>query len=218
MSLKLAVLGLPGAGKGTQADKLSDKYGIPHISMGDILRNNKDFKTESGETVGEIIDAGNPVTAKTAGQLLKQRVEQPDCENGYVIDGFPRYHEQAEITGDILELDAILLINVDEENILERLTGRRICPECGANYHITYDPPKEEGVCDNCGAELTQREDDTAEKIKERINWQQDGLEEVIDFFEGEGSIPIEEVDGNQSIATVWSDIQTVAEQYTNGA
>lgn len=212
MSLKLAILGLPGAGKGTQAKKLAAKYGIPHISMGDILRNNKDYVTESGDTVGDIIDGGNPVTAKTAGDLLAKRLDQPDCAQGYVLDGFPRYLEQAEVMADITDVDAILLIEVDEENIYERLTGRRICPECGDQYHLQYDPPEEDEQCDDCGTALIQREDDTRERIKKRIEWQRDGLEEVLDFYEGTDLV--ERVDGNQSIAAVWGDVQEVAEQY----
>jgi adenylate kinase len=214
MSLKLAVLGLPGAGKGTQAGKLSDKYGIPHISMGDILRNNKDFETESGETVGEIIDAGNPVTAETCATLLSKRVDQPDCDDGFVLDGFPRFEDQAEIMEDVIDIDAILLIDVDEDNILERLTKRRICPNCDASYHLTYDPPENDEQCDECGTGLVQREDDTEEKIAERIKWQRDGLEEVLDFFADDDTIPVATVDGNQSIADVWEDVQAVAENY----
>ncbi len=216
MSLKLAVLGLPGAGKGTQAGKLSEKYGIPHISMGDILRNNKDFVTESGETVGEIIDAGNPVTAETCATLLSKRVDRPDCADGFVLDGFPRFEEQAEIMDDVIDVDAILLIEVDEDNILERLTKRRICPECDASYHLKYDPPEEDERCDECGTGLVQREDDTEEKIQERIRWQRDGLEEVLAFFADDEDIPIETVNGNQSITAVWDDVQHVVEPYTS--
>lgn len=214
MALKLAVLGLPGAGKGTQAGKLSDKYGIPHISMGDILRNNKGYETDSGKTVGEIIDAGNAVPVDTVVTLLKQRVEQPDCDHGYVIDGFPRNREQAERTDEVLDLDAILHIQVDEENILERLTGRRICPDCDANYHLKYDPPEEDEICDECGTELVQREDDTEEKIKERISWQRDGLKEVLSYVESSETLPVETINGNQSINAVWNDVQVAVEQY----
>lgn len=212
MTLKLAILGLPGAGKGTQAKKLAAKYDIPHISMGDILRNNKDYVTESGKTVGEIIDGGDPVTAKTAGDLFAKRLDRPDCDGGYVLDGFPRYLEQAEVMDDITDVDAILLIEVKEENIYERLTKRRICPECGDQYHLKYDPPEEDETCDDCGADLIQREDDTRERIEKRIEWQRDGLEEVLDYYEGRDLI--ERVDGNQSIAEVWSDVQEVAERY----
>lgn len=214
MSLKLAVLGLPGAGKGTQAGKLSERYGIPHISMGDILRNNKDFETDSGETVGEIIDAGNPVTAKTAATLLSKRLERPDAADGFVLDGFPRYQEQAEIMDDVTDVDAILLIEVDEDNIRERLTKRRICPECDASYHLKYDPPENDEICDECGTALVQREDDTEEKISERIRWQRDGLEEVLTFFDDRDDTPVEVVNGNPSIQTVWNEVQEVADQY----
>jgi adenylate kinase len=216
MSLKLAVLGLPGAGKGTQAGKLSDAYSIPHISMGDILRNNKDFETDSGDTVGEIIDAGNPVSAETCAALLSRRLDRPDCANGFVLDGFPRYEEQAEIMAEVAEIDALLVIEVDEDNILERLTKRRICPECDASYHLTYDPPEEDGRCDECGSPLKQREDDTAEKIQERIEWQRDGLNEVLDVFADDDSVPIETVDGNQAIDAVWDDVQEVTRQYVD--
>ncbi|MCJ7479194.1 MAG: nucleoside monophosphate kinase [Candidatus Nanohaloarchaeota archaeon QJJ-7] len=210
--MNLIVLGLPGAGKGTQADRISQSYGVPHISMGDLLRNNKDFVTDSGETVGEIIDAGNPVTTKTSSQLLSKRLDRPDCDDGFVLDGFPRWKEQAEAMEEIADIDAVLILNVDEENIYERLTKRRVCPECGSQYHLKYDPPEEERVCDECGTELVQREDDTREGIKERIEWQQEGIEEIRDFYEDRGLI--EDVDGNQSIEEVWEDVQEVVEKY----
>ncbi len=216
MSLKLSILGLPGAGKGTQADKLSETYGIPHISMGDILRNNKEFETESGETVGEIIDAGNPVTAKTCATLLSTRLDEPDCADGFVLDGFPRFQEQAEIMDDVTGIDAILLIKVDEDNILERLTKRRICPDCDASYHLKFDPPEQDEICDNCGTELVQREDDTAEKIEERISWQRDGIEEVLTYFDGDEDTPVEVVNGNPPISEVWNNVQEVVEKHVN--
>ncbi|MDY6773820.1 MAG: nucleoside monophosphate kinase [Candidatus Nanohaloarchaea archaeon] len=210
--MNLIVLGLPGAGKGTQADRISRKYGIPHVSMGDILRNNKDFVTESGETVGEIIDSGNPVTTETSSTLLSKRLNQPDCSEGFVLDGFPRWKEQAEAMEDIAEIDAVLILNVSEEEIYERLTRRRVCPECGAQYHLKYDPPAEDELCDECGAELVQREDDTREGIKERIEWQREGLEEIREFYRGRGLI--ENIDGDQSIEEVWEDVQEVVEKY----
>lgn len=216
MTLRLAVLGLPGAGKGTQAGKLAEAYDIPHISMGDILRNNKEYETEDGRTVGEIIDAGNVAPIDAVITLLAQRVDQPDCANGFVLDGFPRTEEQAERMDEVIDVDAVLLIEVDEANILERLTGRRICPDCGANYHIKYDPPAEDEVCDECGAELVQREDDTEERIRERISWQQDGLEDVLAYFEQDDTPPVETIDGNRPIPDVWASVQDVAEQYAD--
>ncbi len=206
--MNLIILGLPGAGKGTQAQKLSDTYGIPHISMGDILRNNKEYETDSGETVGDIIDRGDPVEVETLAALLSARLDEPDAQDGFVLDGFPRTREQAEAMSDIADIDAILVIKVSDENIYERLTGRRVCPDCGAQYHVTYDPPGTEGTCDECGASLVQREDDTREAIAERIRWQREGLEEVRDFYSGTGLI--EDIDGDRSIDAVWESVQEV--------
>ncbi|MDY6761843.1 MAG: nucleoside monophosphate kinase [Candidatus Nanohaloarchaea archaeon] len=210
--MNLVVLGLPGAGKGTQADNIAEEYGIPHISMGDILRNNKDFETASGKTVGEIIDGGDPVSTETTAELLAKRLGQPDAEDGFVLDGFPRFREQAEAMDEIADIDAILVLEVGEEEIYERLTKRRVCPDCGAQYHLVYDPPAEDERCDECGAELTQREDDTEEAIRERIRWQRDGLEEIRDYYADRDVI--EDIDGNQSIDAVWEDVQEVVDRY----
>lgn len=210
--MNLIVLGLPGAGKGTQADRISQEYGIPHISMGDILRNNKDYETTSGETVGAIIDAGNPVEVETVAELLSRRLDQPDADDGFILDGFPRMEEQAEVMDDIAEFDAIIILNISEEEVYDRLTGRRICDACGAQYHVKYDPPAEEGVCDACGGELSQREDATREAIAERIPWQREGLEEVRDHYEDRDLIV--DIDGSQSIEDVWDDVQDVVDQY----
>ncbi len=210
--MNLVVLGLPGAGKGTQADNISSEYGVPHISMGDILRNNKDFETASGKTVGEIIDGGDPVEVETLKELLSHRLEQPDAADGFVLDGFPRTGEQAAAMDDIADIDAILILEVDEEAIYERLTKRRVCPDCGAQYHLKYDPPQDDEVCDDCGTELTQREDDTRDAIQERIRWQRDGLAEIRDYYGGRGLI--EDIDGNQGIEEVWEDVKSVVDRY----
>lgn len=210
--MNLIVLGLPGAGKGTQAQRISDRYGVPHVSMGDILRRNKDFETSTGETVGEIIDEGNPVKVETLKELLSRRLDRPDADDGFVLDGFPRTGEQARAMEEIADIDAIIILEVDEENIYERLTGRRVCPECGAQYHVKYDPPEEDELCDECGTELVQREDDTREAIEERIEWQGEGLEEIREFYGEKGLI--EDVDGNQAIDDVWEDVQEVVDRY----
>ncbi|MDY6766290.1 MAG: nucleoside monophosphate kinase [Candidatus Nanohaloarchaea archaeon] len=210
--MNLIVLGLPGAGKGTQADNISQRYDIPHISMGDILRNNKEFATSSGRTVGEIIDDGDPVGVETLKQLLSKRLDRPDAADGFVLDGFPRTGEQAAAMDDIADVDAIIVLNVDEDEIYERLTKRRVCPACGTQYHLKYDPPEQDEICDDCGAELTQREDDTHDAIEERINWQEEGLQEIRNYYRGRDLI--EDIDGNQSIEEVWQDVQEVVEQY----
>lgn len=210
--MNLIILGLPGAGKGTQAKKLSRRYDVPHISMGDILRANKEYETSSGETVGEIIDAGNPVSVDTLADLLSRRLEQPDCDDGFVLDGFPRTGEQAEAMEEIADIDALLVIDVDKEEIFERLTNRRICPECGEHYHLIYDAPEEDERCDDCGTALIQREDDTREGITKRIEWQREGLEEVLDHYDD--TDVVEHIDGNQSIDAVWQDVRDVVNRY----
>lgn len=214
MALRLAIVGLPGAGKGTQAKKIAATYDIPHISMGDLFRNNKDYAVDAEQTVGDIIDRGDPIPTEVTAQLLGQRLEKPDCADGFVVDGFPRWGKQAEAVADITELDALLIINVTEEEIYERLTNRRICPDCGDQYHLLFDPPAEDERCDNCGTDLVQREDDTRERIAERIEWQRNGLKELRDFYDGTDMI--EEVNGEGTIKKVWEDVQEVIAQYAD--
>ena len=172
--MKTVMLGAPGAGKGTQAVMICEKYGIPHISTGDIFRSNIKNGTELGKKAKEYMDQGKLVPDELTIQLLLDRVAQDDCKNGYVLDGFPRTIPQAEVLTKALaetgsKVDYAINVDVPDENIIHRMSGRRSCPKCGASYHIEYIPPKQEGICDACGAELIQREDDKPETVKNRL-------------------------------------------------
>lgn len=209
MTTTVAVLGLPGAGKGTQAEKLSEELGFKKLDMGDILRANKSYVTEDGKQVGEIIDHGGAVSAKTAADLLSRYLAQINFQeqDGLVLDGYPRTKQQAQEADKVVSIDVILIIDVSKETIFERLTNRRVCPECGEQYHLISDPPEQQGQCDRCSTELIQRADDTREAINERISWQREGLENIVSQYEGKSKII--RVNGDTSISKVWESIKS---------
>ncbi|MFB6206850.1 MAG: adenylate kinase, partial [Haloglomus sp.] len=165
----ILLLGPPGAGKGTQSDNIVEAYGVDHITTGDALRANKDMDISDldveYDTPGGFMDAGELVPDEVVNEIVRTALEEAD---GYVLDGYPRNIEQAEYLDEIADLDAVALLEVSREELVERLTGRRVCDECGTNYHVEFDPPAEEGVCDKCGGELVQRDDDTEETVRER--------------------------------------------------
>ena len=173
--MKIIMLGAPGAGKGTQAKKIAAKYGIPHISTGDIFRANIKNGTELGKKAKTYMDQGLLVPDELVVDLVVDRVNQDDCENGYVLDGFPRTIPQAEALTEALEkmgqkVDFAIDVNVPDENIVKRMGGRRACVTCGATYHMVYAPTKKEGICDTCGGELILRDDDKPETVQKRLN------------------------------------------------
>ena len=191
--MKIIMLGAPGAGKGTQAKMIADKYGVPHISTGDIFRANIKNGTELGMEAKKYMDQG----------LL---VAQDDCKNGYVLDGFPRTIPQAEVLDSELtklgdHIDYAINVDVPDENIVKRMSGRRACLTCGATYHIEHVPPKKEGICDVCGSELVLRDDDKPETVKNRLNVYHEQTQPLIDFYTEkgvlktvDGTVPMEEV------------------------
>ena len=173
--MKIIMLGAPGAGKGTQAKKIAAKYGIPHISTGDIFRANIKNGTELGKKAKTYMDQGLLVPDELVVDLVVDRVNQDDCKNGYVLDGFPRTIPQAEALTEALEkmgqkVDFAIDVNVPDENIVKRMGGRRACVTCGATYHMVYAPTKKEGICDTCGGELILRDDDKPETVQKRLN------------------------------------------------
>lgn len=186
--MKLVLIGCPGAGKGTQAKKLSSHYGIAHISTGDLLREQMKQGTELGKKVSEIMNAGGLVSDEIVSAMLAERIKADDCKNGYILDGYPRNVSQAEgldaITGP---LDKVVCIDVDDSIIVDRMTGRRGCPKCGAMYHVKYNPPKEEGICDVCGEALIQRKDDNEETVKNRLNVYHETTAPVINYYDEKG-------------------------------
>ena len=204
--MKIIMLGAPGAGKGTQAKMIADKYGVPHISTGDIFRANIKNGTELGMEAKKYMDQGLLVPDELTVRILLDRVAQDDCKNGYVLDGFPRTIPQAEVLDSELtklgdHIDYAIYVDVPDENIVKRMSGRRACLTCGATYHIEHVPPKKEGICDVCGSELVLRDDDKPETVKNRLNVYHEQTQPLIDFYTEkgvlktvDGTVPMEEV------------------------
>lgn len=208
--MKIVLLGPPGAGKGTQAKSISNKYSIPHISTGDIFRKNISENTPLGIEAKSYMDNGQLVPDEVTINMVKDRLKQDDCSNGYLLDGFPRTVVQADALNSFLiergeQLDTALLIKVPNEFILERMTGRRVCPSCGASYHVKFNPTSNEGKCDLCGSEVIQRKDDTVETVKERLDVYQKETQPLIEFY-GEKQM-LSAVDGTKAINEVFRGI-----------
>ncbi|OOM81733.1 adenylate kinase [Clostridium puniceum] len=208
--MKIVLLGPPGAGKGTQAKSISNKYSIPHISTGDIFRKNISENTPLGIEAKSYMDNGQLVPDEVTINMVKDRLKQDDCSAGYLLDGFPRTVVQADALNSFLiergeQLDTALLIKVPNEFILERMTGRRVCPSCGASYHVKFNPPTNEGKCDLCGSEVIQRKDDTVETVKERLDVYQKETQPLIEFY-GEKQL-LSAVDGTKAINEVFRGI-----------
>lgn len=208
--MKIVMLGAPGAGKGTQAKKIAEKYGIPHISTGDIFRANIKNGTELGRKAKEFMDQGMLVPDELTLSLIMNRFEEADCKNGYVLDGFPRTIPQAEALtkalGDINDkLDYAINVEVPDEAIVSRMSGRRACVACGGTYHVKYNPTKVENVCDACGGALTLREDDKPETVQKRLNVYHSQTQPLIEYYKNEGIF--REVDGTQHMDTVFTEI-----------
>ena len=208
--MKIVLLGPPGAGKGTQAKSISNRYSIPHISTGDIFRKNISENTPLGIEAKSYMDNGQLVPDEVTINMVKDRLEQDDCKNGYLLDGFPRTVHQAEALDNFLtereeSIDTALLIEVPKEFILERMTGRRVCPSCGASYHIKFNPPANDGKCDLCGSDVIQRKDDTEETVKERLDVYENQTQPLIDFYKNKKQLSV--VDGTQAINEVFESI-----------
>ena len=204
-------MGLPGAGKGTQAEKISKEYNIPHISTGDMFRLAIKEGTELGKKAKNFMDQGELVPDEVTIGIVQERLSKDDCKQGFLLDGFPRTIAQAEALHNLLSdmkesLDYVLHVDVPEEKLIERLTGRRICPTCGATYHVMYNPPQKEGLCDKDGSELIQREDDTPETVKNRLAVNIKQTQPLMDFYNDKGYLVT--VNGDQDIDLVFSDIQ----------
>ncbi|WP_458205727.1 adenylate kinase [Haladaptatus sp. NG-SE-30] len=206
MTPNILILGAPGAGKGTQSARIAEEFDVEHVTTGDALRANKHMETEHG-TPASFMDAGELVPDPVVNEIVQAALSEAD---GYVLDGYPRNLSQAEYLDDITDLDVVLYLDVAKDELVERLTGRRICSECGANYHVDFSPPEEAGVCDECGGELIQREDDTEETVRERIRVYEENTEPVIEHYEEQGDLV--RIDGEQTPDEVWDDIQTTVE------
>ena len=211
--MKIIMLGAPGAGKGTQAKMIAEKCGIPHISTGDIFRANIKNGTELGAKAKEYMDKGLLVPDELVCDLVVDRIQQADCEKGYILDGFPRTIPQAEALENALnaieqKLDYAIDIDVPDENIINRMSGRRACVGCGATYHVLFNPTKVEGKCDVCGESLILRDDDKPETVKKRLDVYHTQTQPLIDFFT-ERKVLVE-VDGTQSMDKVFDDIMKI--------
>lgn len=209
--MNLVLMGLPGAGKGTQAERIVDDYGIPHISTGDMFRAAMKEETQLGLEAKSFIDKGELVPDEVTIGIVRERLGKNDCEQGFLLDGFPRTVAQAEALEDILKdlgrtIDYVINIKVDKDALMERLTGRRICKDCGATYHLVFNPPAKENVCDKCGGELYQRADDNAETVSTRLEVNLKQTEPLLNFYSKKGYLA--NIDGAKHINDVYADIK----------
>ena len=213
--MKIIMLGAPGAGKGTQAKRIAAKYGIPHISTGDIFRANLKNETELGKKAKVYMDQGLLVPDELTLELVMDRFTQDDCKNGYVLDGFPRTIPQAEALTKALAdkqdaVDYAVNVDVPDEAIVSRMSGRRACLNCGGTYHVEFNPTKVEGVCDACGGQLVLREDDKPETVLKRLNVYHEQTQPLIDYYNGQNIL--REVDGTQDMEDVFRAIIDILE------
>ncbi|MFQ7574500.1 MAG: adenylate kinase [Lachnospira sp.] len=211
--MKIIMLGAPGAGKGTQAKKIASQYTIPHISTGDIFRANIKNNTELGQKAKTYMDKGELVPDELVVDLIMDRFKEADCANGYVLDGFPRTIPQAEALDKALNaqnesVDYAINVEVPDENIINRMSGRRACVGCGATYHIKYNPTKVDGVCDVCGQQLILRDDDKPETVKNRLAVYHEQTQPLIDYYSNKGVLA--EVDGTKDMEEVFNDIVAI--------
>lgn len=211
--MKIIMLGAPGAGKGTQAEKLAAEYGLPHISTGDIFRKNIKEGTDLGKEAKGYMDAGKLVPDELTVRLLLDRVSNDDCKEGYILDGFPRTIPQAEALDEALEklgekIDFAIDVDVPDENIIGRMSGRRACLKCGATYHLQFIPPKKEGICDECGAELVIRDDDKPETVKNRLAVYHEQTQPLVDYYKKKEVYHA--VDGTQDVEAVFNSIRDI--------
>lgn len=213
--MKIIMLGAPGAGKGTQAKRIAAQYGIPHISTGDIFRYNVKNATELGMKAKGYMDQGLLVPDELTLELIMDRFTQDDCKNGYVLDGFPRTIPQAEaLTAALAKqgdaIDYAINVEVPDEAIVSRMSGRRACLSCGGTYHVEFNPPKKDGVCDACGGELVLRPDDSPETVQNRLSVYHEQTQPLIDYYKGQNIL--KEVDGTKEMEEVFRSITEILE------
>jgi adenylate kinase len=210
----ILILGPPGAGKGTQSSNIAETFGVEHVTTGDALRGNKDMDISDMDTEydtpREYMEAGDLVPDAVVNAIVDEALSQAD---GFVLDGYPRNMDQAEELADMTDLDVVLSLEVSRDELVDRLTGRRVCDDCGANFHVEFEPPEEAGVCDECGGELIQRDDDNEESVNNRLDVFDDNTAPVIDHYRGDDAFV--EIDGEQTPDEVWADIEAAIEEQT---
>ncbi|MGF7401258.1 adenylate kinase [Thermoanaerobacterium thermosaccharolyticum] len=211
--MRVILLGPPGAGKGTQAERITKDYEIPHISTGDIFRYNIKNNTELGKLAKQYTEKGLLVPDDVTNKIVEDRLTKDDCKDGFLLDGYPRNVVQAESLGKYLEnkglkIDHVLNIIVDRDELVKRLSGRRVCPSCGATYHIVTKPPKVEGICDHCGEKLIQRTDDNIESVLKRLEVYEDETKPLVEYY-GKLNL-IRNIDGNKPVNEVYKEIQAL--------
>jgi adenylate kinase len=206
--MRLIFLGPPGAGKGTMAKRLAEELTLAHISTGDLFRDAISKKTDLGLKVQGIIEKGDLVPDSLTVKLVEERIERPDCENGFILDGFPRTIPQAEALGDLVEIDTTVNFHLSDDEIIKRLSGRRMCPACGKTYHIHFMPPKKEALCDGCGGALIIRKDDRIDSIVNRLKVYKDQTAPLIDYYTNRKLIRT--IDASPDPDTVYSSLREV--------
>ena len=211
--MNILIMGPAGSGKGTMSSKIIEGYEVPHISTGDMFRAAIKEGTELGLTAKKYIDQGMLVPDEITIAMVKERLAQPDCQEGYLMDGYPRTLKQAHVFEEIAEelnrpVDVVINLTVEFDELAKRVTGRRLCKNCGAIYHITNFPPKQEGICDTCGSPLIQRSDDTVEQLRVRLSEHHKNTEPVLAFYAEKGLV--KDVNASQDIESVWHDIKEV--------
>lgn len=218
--MNIVLLGPPGSGKGTQAELLEERLSIPHVSSGDLFRHNLSHETELGLQAKKYMDRGDLVPDDVTIAMVRERLEQPGCEEGVILDGFPRTISQAEALDDILDdlgrsLDGVISIEVGEEEVVRRLSGRRVCRECGATYHVEFNPPQQSGVCDECGGELYQRDDDKPGTVRNRLEVYDKQTAPLINYYREAGLLY--PVDGEGNIEAVNDVLMAVINELREG-
>ncbi len=203
---RILLLGPPGAGKGTQSTRLADEYGVDHVTTGDALRANRDVETDHG-TPREYMEAGELVPDPVVNEIVVEALADAD---GFVLDGYPRTLNQAEFLADMVDLDVVAFLSVPEAELVRRLTGRRVCPDCDATYHVEFAPPAEDGICDDCGADLVQRDDDTDDTVRERLRVYEENTAPVVEHYREAGQLV--EVDGDGTPDEVFAALRETVE------